>query len=273
MQRNNGALRWLYRKYTANTDSGGVLRMPATARGVIAWVNGVAGRQNKAVVTGLSANATYDFLCYYPPTAEDQWQVQLRFAPYAGTKDLAYLDGARVATETIAFAHTLGGGTTFDPPSRPLAAGELADRWITGQLPRNLGGAAVRDFTLDGAINLGGLYSRAAPFQRIPPLSAGASLAGLTPGQVLSAQATVDAYPESLGVTLSAGGVPAGVFKPPLLVNQVAYQLVVACGVEKDGDRRVLVMTFNGGAPTVGNDLAASTAAPSLAGIDVFRYW
>lgn len=273
MQRSNGALRWLYRKYTANTDSEGVLRMPAMARGAIAWVNGLPGRQDKAVVTGLSANATYDFLCYYPPTAEDQWQVQLRFAPYAGTKDLAYLNGATVATEAIAFAHTLGGGTTFNPPSRPLATGELADRWITGQLPRNLGGEAVRDYSLDGAINLGGLYSRAAPFQRIPPLSAGAGLVGLRPGQVLTAQATVDAYPESLGVTLSVGGVPVGVFKPPLLVNQVSYQLVVACGVEKGGDRRVLVMTFNGGTPTVGNDLAASTATPSLAGIDVFRYW
>jgi hypothetical protein len=49
--------------------------------------------------------------------------------------------------------------------------------------------------------------------------------------------------------------------------------LVVACGLEKDGDRRFLVLTFNQGTPTVGNLLPVTTDSPSYAGIDVFRYW
>jgi hypothetical protein len=275
MGRANGALRWIYQKYTLNSDVSGVLRMPTAARGLIAWVVGAdapAGRQDKAVITGLNNSTTYDILCYYPPTADDQWQFQLLSTPYGGTKDIAYLNGAKVTTEPSFWGHTLGGGTTFAPPTRALPPGGLLGRSLSGHLPRNLNGSAVRDYSLDAAIAFTGIFSRAAPIQRLPTLTNEAGFEELRPGLKLAVTATVDTFPESMGVELEANGLPVGAHKPAM-TSSAAYQLVVACGLVKDGDRRVLVMTWNGGTPSVGNNLAANTSAPALAGIDVFRYF
>jgi hypothetical protein len=168
----------------------------------------------------------------------------------------------------MAIAHSLGGGTTFNPPSRPLPDGEVLGHCVAWRLPRNSEALAVADHTLNAEINLGGLFSRNAPFVVFPVSTPEAGLAGLRPGQVVSVTNLVATYPRSIAAFLSANGNAIGVFKPTLS-NSKAYQLVIFCGLEKDGDHRFLVLTFNGS----GNSLAASTDSTGYAGIDVFRYY
>jgi hypothetical protein len=271
MAKRNAAIQWIYRKFTVTASSNGVVTMPNTARGLIAWISGPGaptGRQDKAVVTGLTSNGSYSVLCYHAPPAAEQWQFQLRSPGYAGTKDFSYLNGARIDGEVRYWAHSLGGATTFNPPSRPLPDGNVANQAITYRLPRNTDAIAVQDHVLDAEINLGGLYARATPFQAIPTISGEGGSASLRPGLTIAAIAGVTNYPQVLPATLTG----LSIYKPAL-ANNKAYQLVVACGLEKDGDRRFLVLTFNQGTPTVGNLLPVTTDSPSYAGIDVFRYW
>lgn len=274
MNRANGSIRWIYKKFTVNSDSGGVLRMPDESRGLIAFLTGSdapAGRQDKAVITGLANNGTYDVLCYHAPTAEEQWQFQILSPVYPGLKTADWLDGATITTAPIAFAHTLGGGTTFST-LRPRPDGNVADHVVAWRLPSNADGNAIADHTLDSAIALNGAPTYGnPPFQRLPAIAALDGVVGLRPGLELTATATVDAHPQGLGVELSVAGLPLGIHKPRL-VGDGRYQLVVACGVEKGGEQRILVLTFNGGNPAQGNTLAAASTAPNLAGIDLFRY-
>lgn len=276
MDRGNAAIKWLYKKITVTADSGGNVKMPSLARGLIAWISGTdapATRQDKPVVTGLVADGTYEILCYHPPVAEEQWQFQILSPIYPGTKEATWLNGARVITQPIVLAHSLGGGTTFNSPSRPLPNGDVFGQVVAWRLPSNSDGGAIRNYTLDTAIALtdGPDYGN-APFQVMPPIAALDGITSLRAGQVLEATTSPDTHPQGVGVTLTAGGRPIGAYKPRL-VGDGRYQLVVACGLEKAGEQRLLVLTFNGGTPTQGNAIAASSASPSLAGIDLFRYY
>ncbi len=271
MNRNNAAIQWIYRKFTVTSSGSGIVTLPSTARGEIAWISGTNApttRQDAPVITGLANNSEYSILCYHAPPAGEQWQFQLKSPAYAGTLDRTWLNGARVTTAPIAIAHSLGGGTTFNPPSRPLPDGEVLGHCVAWRLPRNSEALAVADHTLNAEINLGGLFSRNAPFVVFPVSTPEAGLAGLRPGQVVSVTNLVATYPRSMAATLTASGTAIGVFKPTLS-NSKAYQLVIFCGLEKDGDHRFLVLTFNGS----GNSLAASTDSTGYAGIDVFRYY
>lgn len=276
LDRGNSELRWIYKKFSVVADSSGNVKMPSEARGLIAWISGPSApieRQDKAVVTGLNASNGYDILCYWPPVAEEQWQFQILYPTYAGTQEASWLNGATVLTQPIAIAHSLGGGTTFSPPSRPLPDGDVIGHAVAWRLPSNSDGQAIRNYALDAAIALqGGPDNGNAPFQVMPSLAAVGGMVSLRPGQVLEAVASADTHPQGVGVALRVGGRPVGVYKPRL-AGTGRYQLVVACGVEKAGEQRVLVITYNGGETTQGNALAANSAAPSLAGVDLFRYY
>jgi hypothetical protein len=148
----------------------------------------------------------------------------------------------------------------------------VVDQVVAWRLPSNADGNAIASHDLDAAIALNGAPTYGnPPFQRLPPLAALDGVVSLRPGLELEATPTVDTHPQGIGVELSVAGVPLGIYKPRL-AGDGRYQVVVACGVEKDGEQRMLVLTFNGGLPTQGNTLAAATTAPSLAGIDLFRY-
>jgi hypothetical protein len=276
MDRGNAAIKWIYKKFTVSSNGSGVLLMPSTARGLIAYITGVsapAGRQDKAVITGLSNSSTYDVLCYHPPEAIEQWQFQILSPVYPGLKDAGALNDARVTTPPLAIAHSLGGGTNFSPPSRPLPDGDVLGHVIAWRLPVNADGSAIRDFNLDSAIALhDGSAVDSPPFQTLPALASQGGLTGLRPGQTITATTSVDTHPQGIGVALSVGGLPLGVYKPRL-ASDGRYQLAIAVGLEKNGDRWILVATFNGGTPTQGNVLAISSASPNLVGIDLFRYY
>jgi hypothetical protein len=276
MDRGNAAIKWIYKKFTVSSDGSGVLQMPSGARGLIAFITGSsapAGRQDKAVITGLSNSSTYDILCYHPPEAIEQWQFQILSPVYPGLKSAAAINGAKITTTPIAIAHSLGGGTTFSPPSRPLPDGDVLGHVVAWRLPVNADGAAIRDFALDSAIALhDGPAFDSPPFQLLPALSSQGGLTGLRRGQTITAIASVDTHPQGIGVALSVDGLPLGVYKPRL-ASDGRYQLAIAVGLEKDGDRWFLVATFNGGTPTQGNVLAIASASPNLVGIDLFRYY
>lgn len=278
MARANAAIQWIYKRFAVTSSGSGVVSLPAGARGLIAWINGPSapsGRQDKAVITGLSNSTAYSVLCYHAPPATEQWQFQLRHPAYAGTKDNSYLSNARVATDAIAFAHSLGGGTTFNSSaSRPLPDGLLLNTCVAWQLPRTDEPGSVRDFTLNAEIRYenAGFYNRLTPFLSIPSPGAEAGLASLQAGAAIVVTSLASVYSQSLSASLATNGVNAGLLKPALSVSK-AYQLILVYGVEKDGERRLLVLTINEGSTTVNTAIAFSSNTPSFVGIDTFRYY
>lgn len=277
MNRANAAIRWIYKKFTVTSSNAGVVSLPAGSRGLIAWISGAnapAGRQDKAVITGLSNSTSYDLLCYYAPPATEQWQFQLRSPAYAGTKDLSYLSNALIETEAIAFAHSLGGGTTINPAaSRPWPDGLLSNACIAWQLPKTSEPGSVRDYNLDAEIQYAaGFFNRLAPFAAIPFPGAEGQLASLQPGRSLTTTSLASIYDQSLSLSLAIDGANAGVLKPALS-NSKAYQLVIACGIVKNGEHRVLVLTCNQGTVAANAAIAFSSDTPNFVGIDSFRYY
>lgn len=272
LQPSNAALRWIYKKYAVTADSGGVVRMPSVARGLIAWIDGniaPTDRQNLPVIAGLTPDTAYNILCYHPPIAEEQWQFQFLVPTYPGTKDVAWLNGATVTTAPLCYAHTLGGGniSTLVPDAL------LADHVIAHRLPQNSSGAAIPAHSFNFAIQIkDGPFIGSVPFVAIPLPVSGAGLTALRPGQVLTATAIAGSYANSMSVALSASSAPIGIFKPQLQFN-AGYQLVIVCDVVKSDEHRLLVITFNEGDPAIGNFLEASTGTGKFAAIDVFRYF
>lgn len=277
MNRANAAIQWIYRKFTVTSSGSGVVTLPTAARGLIAWISGTnapTSRQDRAVITGLANNSEYNLLCYHAPPATEQWQFQLRAPAYAGTKDITHLNGSQVITAPLTFAHSLGGGTTFNPPSRPLPDGLVNNSCVAWQLPKTDELASIRDFALDAemAFESAGIFNRLAPFLAIPMVSPDAGRPSLQPGLALSATALASIYTQSLSASLSGNDMALGLSKV-FILNNKRYQLVVACGIEKAGDRRVLVLTCNEGTPSANNSFAVSSDTPSFIGIDTFRYY
>lgn len=271
MARGNAGLRWIYKKFEVTSTAGGVIRIPTTARGLIAWVSGPsapAGRQDLPVVTGLSANTPYTVLCYHAPPGSEQWQFQLLAPTYAGSGEREWLNGAKVNTHPITLAHCQGGGNTS-----MLGDASIRDDAIALRLPQNLSALAVRAFTMSTPIQIAGETDLGnVPFQEVQTRAAGSDVAALRPGQVLSAAAAVEVQPRSMAVSLTANGVPVGVLKPRLESNG-AYQIVVAADVGKDGQHRLLVAAYNGGSPSQVNFLQANTDNPHFAAIDTYKYF
>lgn len=274
MNRANAAIQWIYKKFTVTASDSGVVILPGAARGLIAWISGTnapSTRQDAVAISGLNNNASYDLLCYHAPPATEQWQFQVRSAAYAGTKELNYLNGAQVVTAPLFFAHSLGGGTTFNPSaSRPLPDGQVANACVAWQLPKTDELASIRDFSLDAEMRFetAGLFNRLVPFLELPTISADTGLSSLQPGQTLTAVPSASTYAQSLSIALTG----IGLLKPSL-TNSKRYQLVVVCGVEKAGDRRLLVLTCNEGNPAANASIAVSSDTPNFVGIDTFRYW
>lgn len=269
MDKGRAALAYILRKYTVTADGSGRVAIPGAARGLIAWISGPSApteHQGVPVVSGLTAGASYDILVYHAPPGSEQWQFQFRAARYAGTGELGWLDGARVAGAPIAIAHSQGGG---NPASN--SAGDIQHHPVAFRLPSNTASGAVRSHQLAAKLQFSG---EADPgdltFREIFPPYGQSGLAQLQTGQTISTTVAAEAQGQGIAIRLAAGGIPLGTAKIKLAENH-RYQLVVAVPVEKAGEVRLLVTTVNGGDPGQQNAIAYDSDAPHWAGIDTFK--
>lgn len=243
------ALHRIYRKVTVTANSAGTITIPPNEYGVFAFVKGVDGpepdrRWNRPVITGLSANTTYDALIYYPPRPTESWQFQMRYQPQAGmpTDAAEFLEGARVVSMPLYFAHTQGGGGQVF-----RGEGVLQFSPIAMFLPSVLQG--VQGYQLRHAVQpKGTAYPGPITFRDDMPLLPAAGFLRPAPGQVLSVTTAQTPQGRSLRLRLFAEGRLLG-FQKAALEGDHPYQSVVAFVVEKAGERRIVIATHNGPGP------------------------
>ncbi len=217
----------LYKAETLTTDGSG--RVSAPGSGLIAFLSGPGaptGAVNRPVATGLTANTAYQALCYYLPTAGDQWQTQWLTPQYAGQRRTDWLEGATLTTPWLAVAHRLGGqvGGGDGLLSHALAL-RLPRRAVEATPSYQLGTADLPQLGLVAEVLAGG-HQPALPGGRLE----------------ISAQV---AEPLRLVGELTVNNIPLNAAKPTIAGGD--YQLVLACGIRRvDGAFAMVVAAING---------------------------
>lgn len=260
MGRERAALHYVYKKISITTDVNGVIVIPAGTSGSIAFIEGVDGRIDKPIHTGLAPNTAYNCLLYYPPKSTESWQFLLKYPFYEGasSEDALWLNGAQVVSEPQFWIHTQGGGNGVFQGSRHLQYSPIAMF-----LPQATGEVAAYDFRYPVQLS-GETYNGPVTLRSLPVIS-GSGLTMPIPGQKLSAVLANNLQARSLRIRLSTGGDVLG-FRSPILNNRAAFQSVLAFVVRKGKDHRVCVLTRNGRG---GESIAADS--DSGTGIDIFK--
>lgn len=257
--RERAALHYILRKVFITTNGNGVATIPTDARGCFAFIEGVSGRVDAPVATGLPPNTTLSALVYEAPDPTEVWQFMMLYPEYQGTQETSFLSGATVVSRPLLFAHTQGGGCSVyqgDADTRLSA--------IAMHLPAVNSG--IPAYRLNAPIQVAGEpYPGPITLRELPILPAPA-LALPTPGQVLSVQAAVNAQGRSLSIRLLGNGQPIG-FRTPQLQGRSEYQAVVSFVARKGDQSRIVVLTRN----TSGGENCIADSDQFTA-IDTFRF-
>lgn len=259
------ALHYIYKKISVVSDGLGVIVIPLSERGVFAFIQGVAGRIDRPVVTGLNANTTYAALVYYPPRSTEQWQWQFRYCSYQGLNDATLLNNAEIISAPILFAHTQGAGT-----SAFFGDSELKYSAISMQLP--VGNSSSKHYELNTPINLPGEnYADPISFRELQAVpGTGCSLPRLGRKTVFVGSNANALRTLAGALHLGDGSTPStesrlGCQVPTLSTNRV-FQGVLCIGLLA-GDRKYLaVATVN----TKGSESLIFDSANGI-GFDVFK--
>lgn len=257
--RERAALHYILKKVTITSNGSGVATVPTDARGCFAFIQGVSGRIDTPVATGLPINTTLNALVYEAPDPTEVWQFMMLYSEYQGTQETSFLNGSSVVSRPLLFAHTQGGGCSVfqgDADTRLSA--------IAMHLPAV--GSGIPSYRLNAPIQVAGEpYPGPITLRELPILPAPA-LALPTPGQTLSVQAAVTTQARSLSVKILSNGQPMG-FRTPQLQGRSEYQAVVSFVIRKSNEYRVVVLTRN---TTGGENCPANS--DEFTAIDTFRF-
>lgn len=235
------ALHYIYKKITISSNVNGVATIPSNEKGCFAFINGVTGRIDSPVATGLQPNTVYKALCYYPPRSTEAWQFQILYPEYQGiglTND-TFLDGSIILTEPIAFAHSSGGGLSVHNGDA-----FLKDTIVAMQLP-SLINDAIPYYKFDTPIYYSNeVYPGPVTWREIEILP----IPGLvfpSPSVQIQSTAIAGLHNEfSLNTVLSSQGTAIGV-RAKGLSTASPYQLVVAFAIAKGGNTYLCIATHN----------------------------
>lgn len=243
--RERAALHYIYRKVSVTSDGNGIAVIPLAERGVFAFIEGIPGRIDKPVVTGLSTNTTYAALVYYPPRSTEQWQWQLRYCSYQGLNDPTILNGAEITSTPLLFAHTQGGGT-----SAFFGDSELKYSAISMHLP--IGNSTTKHYGLNTPVNLPGEnYADPIAFRELQTVpGSGCSLPRI--GRKIVFVANNTNAPRSVagathlddGVTPPPPGSRLGCQLPTLSSNR-PFQGVLCVGLQSNQHKYLAIATIN----------------------------
>jgi hypothetical protein len=260
------ACHYVFRKFTVTSDAQGIARIPANTNGVFAFLSGAnapAGRIEKPIATGLTPSTNYSALCYYPPKVTEQWQFQIKTTRYAGSGELAKLNGT-IATKPITIAHSHGAGNGVFQ-----ADGDVQYEAIALRLPSNTLSSAVKAYQLYYKIQfLNEPHQGDLSYREDVPLYAGNGFIAPRAGIAIAATAATNPQAKGLAVKLTSEGRAIGIQKQPILCAQF-YQLAIGFIVlAADGSRRLAIATINGGDPSQPSPCALDSDL--FAGIDTF---
>lgn len=259
------AVHYIYKAISVRTDVAGTLTIPVSGnveRGCFAFIQGVQGRIDKPVHTGLLPETVYKTLVYYPPRSLESWQFQILYPDYQGRAQLEpdWLQGAVITTPTLLYAHTQGGGLSVHRGDAILQRSPVAMH-----LPK-VAEPEVQAYQFDAPVQLPGeTYMGPVVFRELPLISA-PGMALPMPGQVLSLQKFSGIESRSLNAALTIGGQMMG-WRSPLLNSKSPFQTAVIFGVQKGDEVRLVVVTKN----CTGDDYSTIVADPRQdAAIDLF---
>jgi hypothetical protein len=238
------AIHYIYKKITVTSSATGVLTVPNTERGCFAFIQGVSGRINSPIKTGLGANTSYNCLVYYPPRFNEKWQFQIKLNDYEGIgkSQATFLQGSEIVSSPLFFVHSLGGGNS-------VYQGEGRVRFsnIGGFTPSNSSEAATPHYELNSPVHLAGdSYPGPITFQEQDILP-GKTLTMPTPGIVLQTETGTTIHDRSMRVRLlDEAGQVIGCRTPNFAGANYRYQFVIGMVVQKEESRKLLVVTYNG---------------------------
>ncbi len=242
MGRERAALHYILHKISISADSNGVAVVPGTSRGCFALIEGIVGRIDAPVKSGLTPNATYKALLYHAPLATEAWQFQFSYANYQGLSTIEpdFLNGAIVSSKAYCFLNVQGGGNS-------VFQGDARTRYspIAMHLPRVNSG--MNAYELDAPLQLfGEVYPGPVSLREITPLP-GAGLALPSPGVALQLVTNTGlGSGKSLNAALKSNGQAVGM-RSPLINGRAKFQTILAFTVQKNGQERLVIATRNGG--------------------------
>lgn len=254
------AIHYVLKKISVTSNGSGVAVVPSATFGNFAFIEGVVGRVDAPVKTGLTPNTVYNALQYYAPRTIEQWQFQMKVAEYQGlgNSQASWLNGAEIASTPIVYLHTKGGGES-------CFRGDGTFRFIPIAMQLPQGNSTSYPYNYNHAVQfVNTAYSAADAIREIAPLPA-SGLSLPTPGQILTFTSNDSVSPRSISGSLSTAGKNLG-FKVPALEGAKEAQAVIGFLVRKDGESRLLVATFNG---VGGTDIQLNSATGT--GFDTFR--
>jgi hypothetical protein len=248
------ALHYIYRKVAITVGSNGVAKVPPTVTGCIAFLEGIAGRIDAPVRTGVPAGAV-NALIYHAPNSNDTWQIQVRAPEYQGLQ--SQITGEICGTP-IVYGHTQGaGGSVFQ--------GELSTRYRPIALSLPSTGTGTPNYLLDTPIQLNGEEYRGPISLRELDLLPGS--AGVEPsvGKKIELGAGIGNYVRSGNQSIKIGSQVVGVYAP-LLANSKPYQIVIIIPIRTlEGEYFCWIATKN----TPGGENILLDPATGV-GVDVF---
>ena len=255
------AIHYILKRVSVTTNASGVATIPTGELGCFAFIEGVAGRIDLPIVTGLLPNTAYNALVYYPPRSSEAWQVLVKHAAYQGigkqTPD--FLNGATIISRPQFICHTQGGGGSVHQSDSDIRMSPIAMHLPTVDTP------PVAAYRMNGRVRLPG-ESKQGPItlRRDIPLLPASGLTLPAPGHLLSTSTATNPQSRSMAIKVLSNGHPMG-FRLAPLAGRTPFQAVVAFAVEKAGERRLVVVTRN----SLGNEDVIVDSDQQTA-IDVF---
>ncbi len=250
------ALHYIYHNIAVSTTAGGVLAIPSAQKGCFAFVDGVSGRIDTPVVTGLSPNTSYNCLIYYPPRQTEVWQFQVKHCQYGGVTDTALIDGSRIIAPPRLFIHTQGGGASaffggslkYIPISMhlPISSGSPAHYELNTPV-----GGSEDEFEVDLTLKEASLYAaRSGGYGAV--------------GDEITSVAVATSNPRSVSARLDSNGQTLSVQIQPVKRSS-PIQAVLVIPVAKNDKEYLIVATKNLISGEMTLDASKGTA------IDIFK--
>lgn len=251
------AIHYVYSKTVVTSNAQGIATVPSVEKGCFAFVQGVAGRCDSPIVSGLTPNTNYNALVYYPPRDLETWQLQFRYCKYQGIGNPSLINGATIISQPLAFAHTQGGGASA------FLGGSLRYVPISMHLP--FSNNHPNHYRLNTPAQFAGeTYEEELTFRPIEPLSGGTVDPGRV-GQKIVVTTIVSSSPRSISAKLGTELSDALLgCQAPVMKSGLPYQLVYVLCVEKNDQKYLIVATKNLASGSLACDPTTGTA------IDIF---
>lgn len=256
------AIHYIYRKVSIVANNSGIGFVPNDANGCFAFINGVDGRIDSPIKTGLSPGASYDALVYYAPKSNDTLQFQLIYPEYQGIKNLPSIDKAQIISEPLLHVHTQGGGTSVYQNESLIQYAPVSYYLPSNENP------SPPPYIFDSPVGLrDDLYPRYLTFRQVS-ITPSSGLALPRPGRKITFTPLLSATPQtrSLNGTLSIDGQPIG-FLLPVLASKLPYQCIFSFAIESANGINLVVLTYNSNGRTE-TPVVATTSSNTA--IDIF---